>query len=495
MRFDWIFYVGHYKDLRDAGILTEEKAREHWKHYGESEGRMCNPEQVSFNWHYYLALNEDLEINGIHTKADADEHWLLYGKREGRLCRPDCKILCILAVHLDSRLKIDTLINNIPYLNEISAKVVVVASELPDLGYRSTELLEVLDTVEYHVRPNDPVRVCYDKYQYYLENNDYSRYDRIILTNDSYYIFRPLTAFRRYCLLDKDCIAFSASNERSYHLTDYLRCYSLTGIRIMLNQFRSKVVSTIHDAVQTFEVDSSALFHQVAVYRHAFPEYANNIMFDDSHLSWSVLNQGLEVIKLKALSRIIYTETPTDLDPVVYKYMNPDLRHLTDTEAVEHFNAYGMKEGRLYKAEKPQFYTGLIMLFELAQFTIPKSLDPTAETLVTVPVETLVTVPVETKALLTVPVETKTPVETEVKTPVETEVKTPVETEVKTPVETEVKTPVNTIWTPTEDDQLRVLVATLGKRRWSVVAKSLEGRDSKQCRERWDLIKPPVLFA
>ena len=455
MRFDWIFYVGHYKDLRDAGILTEEKAREHWRNFGESEGRMCNPEQVPFNWHYYLALNEDLEPCGITTKADAEEHWILYGKREGRLCRPEYKILCVVAVHLDSYLKIDTLINNIPYLNEISTKVVIVASELPDLGYRSTELREVLDTVEYHVRPNDAVRVCYDKYQYYLENNDYSRYDRIILTNDSYYIFRPLTAFRRYCLLDKDCVAFSASNERSYHLTDYLRCYNQTGIRTMLNQFTSQEISHISQAVQTFEVESTALLQRVAVYRHAIPEYAHNIMFDDSQLSWAVLNQGLEVIKLKALTRITYSESPVEFDPVIYKYMNPDLRHFTDTEATEHFNICGMKEGRQYKAYKPEFYPGLVKLFGLAQFEIPKSLGPTtAETLVT-----------------------------------------PVVPETLVPEVPETLVPVKPKWSSTEDDQLRVLVATLGKRRWSVVAKSLEGRDSKQCRERWDLIKPPVLFA
>jgi hypothetical protein len=245
----------------------------------------------------------------------------------------------------------------------------------------------------------------------------------------------------------------------------------------MMNSFSTQLVQTRHEAIQIFEVDSISLFQRVAVYRHAIPEYPHNIMFDDSHLSWAVLNQGLEVIKLKALSRLTYTETPPDFDPVIYKYMNPDLRHLTDTEVVEHFNVYGMKEGRLYKADKPHFYLGLTKLFELAQFTIPKSLGPTVETLVTVPVETLVTVPVE--ASVTVPVEAKTPVETSVETSVETEVKTPVKAK----------------WTPTEDDQLRVLVATLGKRRWSIVAKSLEGRDSKQCRERWDLIKPPVLFA
>jgi hypothetical protein len=446
MRFDWIFYVGHYKDLLNAGIDTEDKAREHWRNYGESEGRMCNPDQVSFNWHYYLALNEDLEIGGINTKADAEEHWILYGKREGRLCRPDRKILCVVAVHLNTYIKIDTLINNIPYLNEISAKVVVIASELPDLAYRSTELREVLDTVEYYVRPNDPIRVCYDKYQYYLQNHDCSRYDRIILTNDSYYIFRPLTAFRRYCLLDKDCIAFSASNERSYHFTDYLRCYSQTGLQIILNQLTSQKVQNIHEAVQAFEVDSTSLFQHAAVYRHAVPSYIQNIMFDDTKLSWAILNQGLELIKLKSLTRKVYTETPTDFDPVIYKYLNPDLQHLTDPTATAHFKTHGMSEGRLYKSERPQLYSGLIKLFELAQFAAPRSLglDPT-----------------KTSVVLTLDVSGSLAV---------------------------------TPWTPAEDKQLGILVATLGKRRWAVVAKNLQGRDSKQCRERWDLIKPPVLF-
>lgn len=374
MQFDWIFYIGHYKDLQNAGIDTEEKAREHWIDFGESEGRLCNPEQVSFNWHYYLALNDDLEPAGINTKAAAEEHWTLYGKSEGRLCRPECSILCVVAVHLDTYLKIDTFINNIPYLNKI-AKVVVVASELPDLGYRTAELNEILNTVDHYTIPNDPVLVCYSKYRHYLETYDWSIYDRIILTNDSYYIFQSLTSFRRYCLLDKDCVAFSASNERSYHLTDYLRCYSQKGIKIMLDLFRSEPQS-VNDAIQTFEVDSTTQFNRVAIYRHAIPGYTNNIMFDDARLSWAVLNQGLELIKLKTLTRVIYTECPTDFDPAIYKYQNADLRHLTDDAAREHFTDYGMAEGRLYKPQKAALYPGIKSLLKLIQVKLPQSLLP-----------------------------------------------------------------------------------------------------------------------
>jgi hypothetical protein len=37
--FDWRTYVGNYKDLREAGIDTKEKAVEHWLKIGRKEGR------------------------------------------------------------------------------------------------------------------------------------------------------------------------------------------------------------------------------------------------------------------------------------------------------------------------------------------------------------------------------------------------------------------------------------------------------------------------
>ena len=38
--FDWEFYINEYKDLRDAGILTKEKAWWHWCTYGCNENRL-----------------------------------------------------------------------------------------------------------------------------------------------------------------------------------------------------------------------------------------------------------------------------------------------------------------------------------------------------------------------------------------------------------------------------------------------------------------------
>ena len=38
--FDWKYYIDQYSDLRDAGILTKEKAWNHWTKFGKNENRL-----------------------------------------------------------------------------------------------------------------------------------------------------------------------------------------------------------------------------------------------------------------------------------------------------------------------------------------------------------------------------------------------------------------------------------------------------------------------
>lgn len=40
-KFDWIFYLDTYPDLRENGILTKERALIHWEYHGKREGRIC----------------------------------------------------------------------------------------------------------------------------------------------------------------------------------------------------------------------------------------------------------------------------------------------------------------------------------------------------------------------------------------------------------------------------------------------------------------------
>ncbi len=43
MNFDWEFYIEKYDDLKEAGIITEKQAYQHWIKHGQQEGRQGCP--------------------------------------------------------------------------------------------------------------------------------------------------------------------------------------------------------------------------------------------------------------------------------------------------------------------------------------------------------------------------------------------------------------------------------------------------------------------
>jgi hypothetical protein len=76
--FNWKFYVNYYSDLQEHNINTFDKAYNHWKQFGEKEGRICN-----FNWYNYdidmekatdkwLLNNKQNETDSIHNDIHND---------------------------------------------------------------------------------------------------------------------------------------------------------------------------------------------------------------------------------------------------------------------------------------------------------------------------------------------------------------------------------------------------------------------------------------
>jgi len=81
--FDWEFYINKYRDLKKAGIDTEEKALEHWIKYGKKEERIFTDIPIFFNWIEYLNQNKDLKET-IENEEDAWRHFIYHGQYEGR---------------------------------------------------------------------------------------------------------------------------------------------------------------------------------------------------------------------------------------------------------------------------------------------------------------------------------------------------------------------------------------------------------------------------
>ena len=93
-------------------------------------------------------------------------------------------------------------------------------------------------------------------------------------------------------------------------------------------------------------------------------------------LQKALINDDLEIIKIKSLLRITYTEFPLDFDPDIYRRLNSDLTHLSDRDAISHFKENGMSEGRCYKQSRDVINSHMINIFNMLQIEVPKSLCP-----------------------------------------------------------------------------------------------------------------------
>ena len=87
--FDWKFYRNTYEDLKH--VTSEEEAKHHWFHYGLKEGRICKNnksqkkdifDKKKFDWIYYISKYDDLKH--IQIEEEAWHHWINYGYKEGR---------------------------------------------------------------------------------------------------------------------------------------------------------------------------------------------------------------------------------------------------------------------------------------------------------------------------------------------------------------------------------------------------------------------------
>jgi len=364
--FSWRDYIGNYADLRAAGIDTEAKATEHWNTHGKNEGRKPNNDEfvMSKTWAAYLDTNSDLLKAGLTTESDAIAHWNNYGFKEERRYGSPCKFLCVIAAHPDSPIKKESLGRTVTEFKKYGDVVVVTSALCPGL----TETVDVLTIL------NDPINVCYSKYQYYLNNYDISGYDRVILTNDSYYLLRDLDSFIRLCEVNTELVAYMSSNEIQYHYTDFLRCYNKAGIAKIKDHYNSVTATSLSDAINKNELGSSGLFIDPLILHHAYPGFGGNVFFDDFMLRRVLFDDHIDLVKIKALIRIKYTEFPSDFDPFVYRALNPDLSQLDDDAATEHFKARGMAEGRRHKPTRDVIEPGFLNLFSIMGIKVPRAL-------------------------------------------------------------------------------------------------------------------------
>ena len=271
--------------------------------------------------------------------------------------------ICIIACHTDTPTKRRLVLHNLRYLTSIAHKFVFVDSEecRPlKLEEHVRNAFPSLDASFLSV-PNDSVLICALKIINYLENNqeEYSVYDRIVLTNDSYILCNSLDKFGLLKDDDNyDMVGIVASNEIRYHFPDFLRAYKTTEISKLVKYFRKNQerMKTTQDLIEIFEIDSTQLFPRRKAVYEAEPGYMKNIHFDVKKLEEYIVQKDYPIVKLRYLYVVsmctMYKNTnalPIDLDMHHYRKMYSFLTNMSDNEIIHYYTQHGMKEGIRYR--------------------------------------------------------------------------------------------------------------------------------------------------
>jgi len=216
------------------------------------------------------------------------------------------KYLVIMACHCDSQIKADTIPENLKYFQFANVDIKLINS--CHLPYNSI-IQNVCESnnIQYLEMENTPT--CdFGKWVKVLQETDYSVYDYIIFTNDSFVITAPITHF--FNLTSKNNVqlyGYNDSTQTNYHYQSYLFSLKKDAIAIFINKYNEKkdMITGQIDVITHYELNMSKWFNT----KNCFLKIANfdshkrkNIFFTNDKL-YNLLNTKmlLPFIKIKRI--------------------------------------------------------------------------------------------------------------------------------------------------------------------------------------------------
>jgi hypothetical protein len=310
--------------------------------------------------------------------------------------------ISVMACHSENSTKVNTIVNNVHYLSSISDIVYIIDTDsfknnnliqslqdsYPDACINNeltdTKALEYINdnpdlsemTIEEaknhfkvfgYKEPNRLHIFTFFIFVFYCENHGYcygkwlhfyknvaneTKYKNYILTNDSFLITRPLNEFASLINSNQyDLISLTASNEISYHYTDFLRNYNSNSIETYINFIKTQLslYENFLDVIEFIEVPSVHLFSSRRCIYDAEEDCRKNVHFDDTKIMHYLNDLNYPIVKIKKIGVPYYDmfNIPSDFDPDEYIELYPDLENVNDVRG--HFLNDGMREQRYYK--------------------------------------------------------------------------------------------------------------------------------------------------
>jgi hypothetical protein len=242
----------------------------------------------------YKPLYDDMKKNGYNPSNNTD-----------------IRFLTIMACHTNTKLKLESAINNLTYLTFKNNDIVVINSENVEYATQLKDATNSTDNnIEYLTIPND---TCCDfgKWVYSLNNinNIQDKYDYVVFINDSIIIKSSINHFFNIMVKNSvELYGYTDSTEIRYHYQSYLfgisskSCYKLID---MLNNNRSKI-NTFNDLIVNMELPLIDTFtsHDCFIKLGRNPEnIGKNIYFGNDALYTKLFyNQLLPFVKIKKIT-------------------------------------------------------------------------------------------------------------------------------------------------------------------------------------------------
>jgi len=278
------------------------------------------------------------------------------------------RTLCIIACHTSDSLKQKSLIHNLKYLIELSSNIVIINSIEFKNNNIEGEIKNIYNNIEINfIYKNNDNMYDAGKWIYYLNNNDLSNYDKIILTNDSFIITRSLYDFNQLIENDEyEMVSMIDSNENKYHFTSFFRSYNKCGIQKYIDYVNKNIDYNLNYSmlVFKFEIETTQLFNCKKCLYNVESDYYKNLHFYEYKLKEYLYLKNYPIIKIKG---IFYLKCENisdikDFDPSEYKAANLDLFHLKDTDLISHFKNHAVNECRIIRIYKspPIFFVNYL---------------------------------------------------------------------------------------------------------------------------------------
>jgi hypothetical protein len=233
----------------------------------------------------------------------------LYDDMKNNSYPPNKRFLTIMACHTNSKLKLDSTVNNLSYLSFENNDIVIINSDEAEYGDQLKASLTSFPSII--TIPND-TSCDFGKWVHILKlyGDDISKYDYVVFINDSIVIKSSIKHFFNIMANKSvELYGYNDSTEIRHHYQSYLfgisskSCYKLID---MLNNNRH-LINTFYDLICNMELPLIDTFssHDCFIKVGNHPEnVGKNIYFENDTLYNRLFyNQLLPFVKIKRMIR------------------------------------------------------------------------------------------------------------------------------------------------------------------------------------------------